>query len=188
VTQVVGNGGGPYRNLQPDGYPAIPVLTELQRAIHDGRAFSLEADGQLTAVTPTLDFLGVTGDKQIHFDSLGGLFSQGGVRISLYEAPTVSANGTPVTPTNMNFASTNTSSMAIYSGPTITDPGTRKVSPYFPATGVGVNVSPANASVANGRVLKANTQYLFRVTDEAAVTIGYGVTFIYHESDVELGV
>lgn len=165
----------------------IYTNTELQNAIHEGNAFSFDYDGTINGAS-SVYFMGITGDKQIHFDRVSGDFQKGGVRLWLYEAPTTTANGTAQAPVNLNFASTNAATMALYSAPTITDNGAKKTSRYFPITGFGLNISPANGDIALGRVLKTNTKYLFRVENTELTACTFGINFTWHDCNIILGV
>ncbi len=160
--------------------------TELQTAIHNGDAYSFDDDGTIGNES-SLYFLGVIGDKQIHFDQISIKLEKGAVKLWIYESPTLTDNGTPETPINMNFASSNTSVLSLYSAPTITDNGTKKGSEYFPLTGGGANTAPQQGGVASGRVLKANTTYLFRLQNLDNSSCDFGVDFIWHDSDYILG-
>lgn len=169
-----------------DATGGIYVNNEMQHAIHSGNAYSFDYDGTLGA-TSSLYFMGVTGAKQIHFDSIHADFQKGGVRLWLYEAPTTTADGTAQTGVNMNFASIKTSTLSLFAAPTVTSNGIKKISHFFPLTGVGVNVAPQTGDVAGGRVLKQNTKYLFRIenTDSSACT--FGINFIWHDDNNILG-
>lgn len=180
---TVGNGG--FKDIQGP-YNALTVVTETNRAKHDGTDFSVDAEGTLIRAT-ALVILGVTGSKQVHFDEFIGRFSQGNVRISLYEAPTVTANGTPISTTCSNFEQNNPSQLAVYSTPTVTTNGVRKALVRLPLTGGGANVSGAEGGIAKGRVLKRNTQHLFIIENlDANVDITYGLNFEWHESGIIL--
>jgi hypothetical protein len=131
--------------------------------------------------------MAITGDKQIHFDAISAEFQKGGIRLWIYESPTTTANGTSQTSVNMNFASLKNSTLSLYLSPTITSNGTKKLAKLFPLTGSGANTSPASGDIAGGRVLKANTKYLFRVenTDNSACV--FGINFIWHDDNNILG-
>ena len=173
--------------LDPTG--SIQTSDEVRNAIHMGDAYSFDIDNVSSplAGSTSMYLMGITGSKQIHFDSLSGDFQKGGIRITLYEAPTTTANGTPQTSVNMNFASTKTASISIFLTPTITSNGTYKTSHYFPLTGNGVNVSPVQGDIAAGRVLKPNTKYLFRIENTDTASCIFGLNFIWHDSNIVLG-
>lgn len=164
----------------------IYVNNELQHAIHDGNAFSFDYDGTVPG-NSSIYFMGITGDEQVHFDRISGDFEKGGIRLWLYEAPTTTANGIEQTIVNMNFASSNIGTMTLYSSPTITDNGTKKASIFIPVTGVGVNISPASAAIASGRVLNTNTKYLFRIENTELTNCDFGINFTWHDCKIILG-
>ncbi len=171
-------------SFDPTG--GVYVNDEVQHAIHGGNAFSFSADGTIPA-TSSLYFMWTTGDKQIHFMTFSGDFQKGGIRLSFYEAPTTTANGTLQTSVNMNFNSVNASTMALYSDPTITTNGTLKGQRFLPITGGGANVSPVGGDIAGGRILKANTKYLFRIENTDNSTCSFGVGFVWYDSNILLG-
>ena len=176
-----------------NGYPIIAdptggldIISELQSSIHRGNAYSFDTDGEIP-ISSSLYFVGIVGDKQVHFDNVTINLQKGAVRLWLYESPTLTDNGTPESPINMNFASINTSSLSLYSAPTITDNGTKKASIFFPLTGGGANTSPQEGGIASGRVLKTNTTYLFRLENLDNSECSFGIDFIWHDSDYILG-
>jgi hypothetical protein len=163
----------------------IYTTDELTHAVHKGVAYSYAADGSVAALS-SLYFLGTTGAKQVHFQLFSGDFQKGGIRISLYEAPTTTADGTAQIPVNMNFVSTNVATLLLFSAPTVTANGTLKAARFLPLTGVGVNTASANGDIAGGRVLKANTKYLFRLENTDATACTFGINFAWIEEDVIL--
>ena len=180
---IVGNGGN--KDIQGK-YNAITAIAEHTRAIHDGLAFSIDADGSVLKGS-SIYFLGRTGSKQVHFDQFTAKFSQGLVRIYLYEAPTITTPGTPSSGVNLNFAASTIATMITYLGPTPSDNGILKSSKYLPISGGGANTSPSEGGIAGGRVLKANTDYLFRIQNlDTNNDITFGATFEWHESDIVL--
>lgn len=169
-------------DIVADPTGGVAVISELQAAIHRGDAYSFDVDGTV-GIETSLYFVGIIGDKQVHFDNMSINIEKGDIRLWIYESPTLTDNGTPQTPVNMNFASGNTSSLSLYSDPTITDNGTKKVSIFFPLTGGGANTSPAEGGIASGRVLKANTTYLFRLENLDNSACSFGIDFVWHDSD-----
>lgn len=182
---TVGNNAGPYNEIQ-GRYHGITVINEELRAIHDGLEFSIDADGTIAKST-SISFLGITGDKQVHFDEFLGRFSQGGIRVEIFEAPTVTTTGTPLVPICSNFEANTTAQLQVFASPVVSANGTRKENKFFPKTGQGVNVSPTAGGIAGGRVLKRNDVYLFLITNEDTVNdIAFGIEFDWHESEIIL--
>lgn len=180
---IVGNGGN--KDIQGK-YNAITTLGESTRAIHDGTEFTITAEGSIPA-SGSVKFLGVTGTNQVHFDEFVGDFAQGDIRISLYESPTVTDNGTLTPGICDNHEKNTTAEMLVYAGPTTSANGTLKSKRFLPLTGGGANVSPRNGGIAKGKVLKRNTTYLFLIENlDTNTAVSYGAEFSWHESDIIL--
>ena len=175
-------------NIISDPTGSVATVNELQNSIHKGDAysFSLDNEGTPLAAGSSIFLLGKNGSKQVHFDLFEANLEKGGIRLWLYESPTTTADGTAQATINMNFNSSNIGSLSLFLSPTITSNGTKKISEFFPVTGVGVNVSPVQANVAGGRILKPNTNYLFRIENTDSSSCTFGVVFQWHDSDVIL--
>lgn len=184
---TVGNKGGPYRDLQADNYPAITVLSEFQRAIHDGGAYGLSQHGSIGAAPGAVQFLGIVGDKEIHFDSFAVALQKGGVHIHLYEAPTITANGTPVTPISKNRARLVPATLQTFTAPSLSAKGTLLFDTLPPLTGVGVNVSSTDGGITEGWILKKDTAYLFELLNTDTSACNFDIVFEWHESTISLG-
>lgn len=185
---TVGNKGGPYRDIQGGEYPALTIVDEFQRAVHDGQAYSLSAHGQLAAAPGVVQFLGLVGDKEVHFDGFIAQLQKGGVHVHLYEAPTVTLNGTPAPVYTKNRAKIIAATLQTFSAPTIAAKGVQIYNTLPPLTGSGVNVSPSEGNISGGWVLKKNTAYLFELENTDNSTTNFDVVFEWHESNISLGV
>jgi hypothetical protein len=161
-------------------------IDELKAAIHRGEAYGYDAEGSIPANTSLL-FLGVTGSKQLHFDEFLGDFSKGNIRITLYEDTVTSNNGTAVTPYGLNRAKVIAPTMTLYATPTVTSNGTKVAGKFLPLSGAGSNTNPQNGGIAKGKVLIANTKYLFVIQNtDANTAVSFGANFIWSESTVVL--
>jgi hypothetical protein len=169
------------------GKSGLRTEDELSTFIHEGFAWCVDVDGSLLA-SGSLLLLGVTGDKEVHFLGINGLWSSGDIRYTLYEAPTVTANGAALSPCALNRPLADTSTMTIYSGPTVTENGngTKVGGAFLPGTGVGVNLQSVSGGIAGGRVLKKNTKYLIEITNESAITASYGINFTWGEANYDV--
>ncbi|MCW8932205.1 MAG: hypothetical protein OQL19_18470 [Gammaproteobacteria bacterium] len=170
-----------------DEVGGLVVIDEVISNIHSGFAFGIDASGTLAA-SSSLVLLGDVGDKEVHFNQIDGNFSQGNIRITLYEAPTITANGTPLTPYALNRANIQANTIQVYSAPTVTANGTSIGSKFLPLSGGGANTQPVNGSIANSRVLKRNTKYLMVITNETTNdTVDFGVNIVWTEPVNQLG-
>lgn len=170
-----------------DPLEGFAVYNEIQHAIHKGEAFGYSSYGTLTNGA-SLIFLGRVGAKQVHFDGLDIDLSSGGVLVELIESPTVSATGTLLAARRKNRAigSSASNAMLIYAGATITG-GTvifDSKPPLVP--GHGHSVNSAKSSIEEGWVLKQNTDYAIRVTNQSGASITYNTSFGWHESSITL--
>ena len=159
----------------------LATSNELQTAIHNGIAYGTDWDGTINGEN-SLKFLGKITTKDVHFHVLEGSFEKGDIRISLYENPTITADGTAVTTIanlNRNFSDDNTVSM--YLTPTATGNGTKIGGSYVPISGLGSGVQSSKAGVAGGRVLKKNTNYLIVIENLDTFAVKGGLTFIWDE-------
>jgi hypothetical protein len=178
------NDGVPRNIIDPEG--GIAIFEEHTHAIHMGESFGFDGDGSIAAGESVL-FLGKVGAKQVHFDAFNGQFSAGEIKIELFEAPTITADGTLQAPYRLNRAVANTNTMGLFSAPTVSANGSKIGGVFLPASGGGAHINPAAGGVSSGRVLTQNTNYLFKVTNTGATTaISYGIVFGWHESDVIL--
>lgn len=164
----------------------IATTNEQQTEIHNGHMYEIDADGSIPALSSLL-FLGKVGDKEVHFHTIAGQFAKGGIRISLFEAPVISNNGTTRLGTNLNRNYKDNHTLQVFSSPTVTSNGYELPSVFFPLTGLGVNVLSASISLAGGRILKRNTDYLIKIENTDNSAVKYGVNFIWSESDVYSG-
>ena len=159
----------------------LPIVSELQSAIHNGIAFGVDWDGTI-AGSSSLILLGKATTKDIHFHILEGRFEKGDVRISLYEAPTTTANGTQIiTVANLNRNFTDTNTLSIYLAPTVTLNGTKIGGSFDPLAGLGSGTQSSKLGVAGGRVLKKNTDYLIVVENLDTASVSAGLDFIWAE-------
>jgi hypothetical protein len=172
-----------------DKLGGLVEFNEKQHAIHEGCAYIISGrtgTGGLAA-GGVIELVGVTGDKQLHFDGFGVKASAGNILVELFKGADLTDPGTPVTPKNKNHAYPDASSTAVYISPTVNDNGDVRYSDFAPLTGVGVNLRSGEAGVEEGFVLDVNTVYLFRITNLNTVTaVDLGYRLGWHESNVIL--
>ncbi len=90
-----------------------------------------------------------------------------GCTSTIFEGPTISANGTSLTIYNVVRSSTITSEILIYRDPTVTDEGTSIYSEQIGSTTVGGKMYKLGTL---NFILKSNTKYLFKLRTLAADT------------------
>lgn len=160
----------------------IRHISELQNAVHDGMAFGFSSHGTILAGA-SLILLGVTGALQVHFDGFLCDISQGPFLLELYEAPTVTTLGVQQSSRRRNRSNPNVSKMLIYAGGTVSANGLLIVDDLLLGIGQGANVVNGTAGLDDGFVLKANTTYMIKMTNQAATTTNYNAKFGWHEAN-----
>ena len=156
---------------------AVPTIMSDHSHIHKGEAYS--ASDKVTGLN--------TGDSfDILLKNPAGNFPHFRVfefdsdkspgDIFIYEAPTTSADGTPLTLNNLNRNSSNTPDLSVFTEPTLSDVGTRLE--YHQITGTKAS-GGSSQSATTEWILKTNTDYLVRFTAGANGTIIGWYIFFY---------
>jgi len=163
-------------------YRPMTVIDELSMGVHNGVSFLVDNYNPNLANNASDIFLGMTGSKEVHFLGLDVTTASGGWLIELYESPTVTANGTLFNPINLNFESTNTSNMTIYTGGTVTASGALKLHKRIHVIGTGAtNRVDTDGSIKGGAILKKNTTYMFKITNLSGASNAYEAHMYYTE-------
>lgn len=157
------------------------VVSEVQSAVHDGMSFSYSAHSSIAAGS-SLILLGRTGSRQVHFDGFKCDISQTPFLIEFFEAPTVTTTGTLQSTQRRNRANTNASQMLVYSNATVSANGTLIDDDQLLLVGQGANVLSGTGTIEDGWVLKANTDYIIKLTNQAASTTNFNAKFSWHEA------
>jgi hypothetical protein len=160
---------------------SIKTVGELQNAVHDGLAYGFSSHASIAGLG-ILIFLGRVGAKQVHFDGLSCDVSQGPFLIELFEAPTVTTTGTAQATRRRNRANATVSTMLVYSGATVSANGLLVDDDLVQGIGLGSNTLSGTAGVDAAFVLKANTDYIIKFTNQAATATTYNAKFIWHEA------
>lgn len=134
--------------------------------IHEGCHFTL-ADFTTLAAAAVIDFAVQVPDSltwpHMVFTVQSG---EGPVQLDMYEGTIADADGTLVTPINNNRNSSEVSTLVIRVNPTVTAVGTRLSGAYVGAGGNAVAASGGMVSREQEYILKQNTKYLFRLTNQ----------------------
>ena len=157
---------------------AISTVNELQRAIHRGRAFSISGKGSIAGAN-SQRFLFRVGAKDAHFMDALFDFAEGNIDLTIYEAPTVSANGTAKASVNLNrVPPIPAATVGAYLNPTVSANGTElEVVSIMPTT-----KAPASSALAAGRIFAANTDYLLVISNlNATGSTNFGYTLLWQE-------
>jgi len=171
-----------------DPHSGAIITAEIEHAqIHAGNGYSLSGKVATLANTATMQILARTGAIPVHWRAATMTVSDGDCDIYFYESPTITADGSLETSFNKNRLSTNTSTLDIYSTPTISANGTELEYGYIPDAsggggGGGGRSSGGEAQRVGGEwILAPNTEYLVTVTNNSGGAISLGYTFFWYE-------
>ena len=164
---------------------AVTMIEENHRLIHDGMFFMVSGKQTGWADATTQEFLvSPPAGCFPHVQSMKLNFGRGDIDFEAYEGPTITANGSALSPNNVNRNSTNTPNLALYASPTTTADGVLEFQLWAPPTSVGVGQS-ANGIEALGQgtewVLKPETPWLIRLTNNSGATIDWSYEFSWYE-------
>jgi len=97
------------------------------------------------------------------------IFGEGNADISIFEAATISA-GNALTKYNLDRNSVNTSGSTVTEGPTVSATGSTEILDVFIPSTIKKDAVPFSAATAFPRILKVNTEYLIRYTNNSGST------------------
>ena len=168
---------------------SITMIEEQHRLIHDGMYFSTSGKQTAWADATTREFLIVPpAGCYPHVQVMLLTFGRGDIDFVAYEGPNITDNGTALTARNVNRNSTNTPDLALYATPTTTDDGVMEFQLWVPPTATG-NGQSANGISGVGQgsewVLKPETPWLVRLTNNSGATIDWSYEFSWYEVSYE---
>lgn len=164
----------------------IAVLNHIIKDIEQGESFFYnEADTLTTAASPLYFSFRTNGAKTIYFvgavvGSLGGQ-----LKVEIFEDATITAEtGTIVTCRNKNRQKDDVCDIVLKKSPTVTDDGTLLSTLY---AGAGSNPGKAETgqttSDLDPTILKAETNYILKITNEAGADVDYSMIVRWNERD-----
>jgi len=126
-------------------------------------------------------FLAKTNQNRLYFNGFAFNSTAGNILIELLEAPTVTANGTAITPANTNREIVNIATSNIYVDPTITTQGTQLFAKKVLSIGAGAHTAEGIALDSLEWVLKADTNYAIKITNSSDISVDFAVVFNFYE-------
>jgi len=154
-----------------------PVIVSPHFHVHTGDSYMVTRRASAVADAGTVEMLIQTGADNLH---IGGILDgTGQARLQLFAETTVSSAGTAVSAHNKNQASAKITSAVFTHTPTVTSDGTRILDRILAAAG---SINFALARNNTEIILAANTNYLFRVTNNSGASANYNVHLDYYET------
>lgn len=164
---------------------AVICITEPHALAHAGKMFhaSAKITGILTATTREFLFKNPAANYP-HIHRIRTNLGSGNIDIVAYEAPTTTADGTPIPVLNTNRPSIITPNLELFASPTVTVLGTEIHRQWVPPTAAGVGQSASGVQGADAGeewVLAPSTNYLYQITNNSGSTISAWIEVLFYE-------
>lgn len=166
-----------FQRVNVDSGGGLVNISTAHYKTHRGQYFYVGHLNLALAGSGNFDILVNPGDKRAHV-KLDAVLNTHGV-IYIYEAPTITSNGTALTARNANRSSSNTPTLTAYHTPTVSSVGTLLIAQVITGGGFGANKIGSDISKEEDLfILAKNTDYLFRInnlstTSAASMYLGF---------------
>ena len=172
------------KELQKSRVSGAPVIDIVHRRVHLGEMFSADRLDPALADQAMIQVLLKVQSSQAAHARIGVAIGGDGY-LYVYENPTISANGTPLTPLNRNriLADSRPATTLVYYAPTITGTGTELGVRFLP----GGNVVWFSTGVRSGFeqewVFKPGNNYLIRLKNVSGLVNPANIHVDFYEPD-----
>lgn len=160
-----------------DGY--LVALDSITHYIHSGDYFSTGYPNSSVANGSSIDLMLQTSTKDVHITIQ--ISSGGDSTFFVYENTDFSAEGTTITPSNHNRTSDKVPSLVSTYGPTLNSTGTLIWQQYIVGGTGGMSPGGHSNGGSEVAVLAPNTNYLFRLTNQAGTAQPLQIIIGFHE-------
>jgi hypothetical protein len=146
--------------------------------IHKGNGWEVSIETGSISQGANFDVLFKVNEGRPHLRQYGATVSDSPATIRLYEAPTVTADGTEQTTRNRNRSQSDLNGVQVYTGPTVTGTGTRLETVSIPSGGnkIGGNIG----SFYEEWILNEG-MYLLRLTNGSNSSITAVINAFWYE-------
>lgn len=181
-----------YGNDAPVGiYTGLRALTTqsyVEANVKNGLQFEFGTAATTVATGANLDILFITGSKPVIVKDRAISFNGSGVTAVVYEVPVVSGNGTALFVGNLSRLAPQATTIAAYQGPAVTSVGTQISAPNASvgSTAQGQSVIGTFSTGGAERILKPNTSYLLRTTNNDTSICKIAVYVTWYEGAPDL--
>lgn len=161
-----------------DNFGSLKTIDVLNSTVHAGIAFTYAGVASIPAAGHAY-FHGKTGDITSHLMGFFVKTDAAPLTIEFFEEPTVTANGTQVPAIARNRQSSNPCLMQVFANPTITNDGTQLLIGKI----LGNQQTVASSNLDGEWLLKKNTSYTFKITNNSNQTANIGAGFNWIEEN-----
>jgi len=162
-----------------DAFGSLKVVGRENSAVHESLSFTYSGSATAIPSLGSVRFLGRTGDITSHLWSFSVKVDQAPMTIEFFEAPTVTADGTAQTPRNRNRQSDIVPLMQVFANPTVSADGTLLLADKI----FGDQKTVTSETLEGEWLLKKNTDYIFKITNNSNQTANLSAGFNWLEQD-----
>ncbi len=160
-------------------HKSMELVQPLHHETHKGNAYEVSRIFEDVASDGNADVLIKVGaNKDLHL--VAHVSGGGDIYARIYEATTVSADGTGIITCNKNRNFSDGSDGLFYYSPTVTGVGTLLLETYIPGGSGGIAVG-GSADIDYEQDLKKDTNYLIRVVNKAGLAKTISIWLVYYE-------
>ena len=169
------------------GLRALVTQSYTEANVKNGLQFEASEYNAAVAAGANFDIEFNTGSKRVIVKDRQIAFTGTGVTIDVYEVPTTSG-GTAGTVYNLNRINPVAATATYKTAPTVTATGTKVGATAYRLGGTGVGPTEVSPFAAPGveRVLKPNTKYLLRITNNDAAAQKIAAYLTWYEGTPDL--
>lgn len=162
-----------------DDYGSVKIIGIEHTAVHDGKSYTYTGAASGIASLQSLYFLGRTGNVTAHLFDFFIQSDQSPMTVQFFESPTVTLAGTAQSAINRNRQVVAPATMAVYAGSVIASDGTE----LLLARILGTNKTVTSQDLVGEWLLKKNTDYVFKITNNSNQAANIAAGFNWLESD-----
>jgi len=168
--------------LKIDQGTGLPItMNDAHASVHNGIAFSAWNYGAITTGNSLYLELKTPSDYFIHLKKVELWATGAPILFNLIEAPTLTTGVTSFTPQKRNRNGLYSASLAIKTNPTTISGGTIIDAYEFGGGGIGSSAMASTRSTDDEIILKKDTTYLVKCTNNAATTVNISAWVYWYE-------
>lgn len=161
----------------------LVTIDPVHHHVHEGRLFSTtHIKEALGASNSTYMLLRAGANNVPHFEFT--VNTAGAARIDMFEGPTLTDDGTPLTEVNHDRSSSNTSDVSVFSEPTVSADGTLLLTDRVPSGVAGAKAGLGNVSGRAEWLLAPSTDYLIKITNQGNTAATVAASAVWYEEEV----
>lgn len=161
-----------------DNFGNLKTIGVLNSSVHAGTSFTYSGEAPITALSQVY-FHGKTGNITSHLMEFFVKSDASPITVEFFEAPILTSEGTSKTVIARNRQASNTPLMSVFVNPTVTASGTI----LFVDKILGDKQTVTSEHLDGEWILKKNTSYLFKVTNNTNQTVNVVAGFNWIEAD-----